>query len=71
MDSRSDLTLSISNLLDEFGSTESPLVALLINGGLAASGAAVAIATDGWVAYLGIVWALINLFGIIKWVIQG
>ncbi len=64
----SNLTLSISNLIDEFGTTESPLVALLINTALAAVGVAAAIVADGWVAYLGIVWAIINLSGIVKWV---
>lgn len=70
MFSLSDLTLSISNLWEEFGQTDSPLIGLLVNGGLAATGVAIALAADGWVTYLGVVWAIINLSGIIKWVFQ-
>lgn len=68
--SLSDLQLSISNLWDEFGSTDKIGLALVINGGLAAIGLVVYLAFDGVVAAVGLLWMLINLWGIVKWVFR-
>lgn len=66
----SDLQLAISNLWDEFGSTDNIGLALVINGGLAAIGVIAWLALDGVAAYAGLVWAIINLSGILKWVFR-
>lgn len=65
-----DLKLSIGNLLDEFGSTEHLLLGLAINAGLAFVGILVWAAADGWLAFAGAFWALLNGLGIFKWVFQ-
>lgn len=65
-----DLQLSITNLWDEFGSTDSPLFGLVVNGGLAMLGVVVWWATTGWVSFSAGVWAILNLLGIISWVFR-
>lgn len=51
-------------------SVTKPLAGLFINLGLAGFGAIAYAAFTGWPAYLGLVWAAINLAGIIKWVFE-
>lgn len=63
-----NLRLSITNLWDMFGNTESILIGLLINLSLAATGVAIALLFDGVVAFLGGVWAILNVIGVVKWV---
>lgn len=62
---------SVTNLWDEFGHTEHLGLALVVNCGLAALGALVWWRTSGIVAFVGFVWMLINLLGVVKWVIEG
>jgi len=65
----SNLKLSISNLWDKLGSTDTPLVGLAINLSLAATGVAVALLfSNPVVSTVGAAWAILNLFGPIKWV---
>ena len=62
------LTTSVSNLWDEFGGTDNPLLGLGINLALALVGVGIWYVTTGWASYAGAVWAIINLSGIIAWV---
>lgn len=64
----SNLKISLSNLLNELGSTEKIGLALVINSGLASIGLVVYLLTDGWVSFVGLVWVIINLWGIVQWV---
>lgn len=61
---------SISNLWEEFGSTDSPLFGLVVNGGLASIGVVVAVSTTGVIQFIAGVWAILNLLGIIAWVLR-
>jgi len=64
-----NLRLSISNLWDRLGETNTPLVGLAVNLSLAATGVGVALVfTDPVVSTVGAAWAILNLSGIIKWV---
>lgn len=67
--SRDDLRLSLENLIEEFGSTDNPLLGLVINLGLAAIGAVVYFQFSGIIAIVGLLWAIINVWGVVKWVI--
>lgn len=61
---------SVSNLFDSFGEA-SVGVGLLVSIGLAAPGLFVWLQFDGVVAIVGLLWAIINLLGPVKWVIEG
>lgn len=65
-----NLKLSIGNLFEQFGSTNSIGLAFVINGGLAAIGLVVFIGLDGPARWLGLAWAIINLGGILQWVVN-
>lgn len=69
--SLSDLRLSLENLIEDFGSTENPLLGLVINLGLAAIGVVVYLELSGIIAIAGLMWAIINVLGVVKWVIGG
>jgi len=60
---------SISNLWQEFGSTENLIYGAVINGLIAAFGILLYMAMDGWVAVVGAVLAAIHVFAIIDGVI--
>lgn len=68
---RERLVYSITNLVDDFGQTTNPLVGVAVNVGLALPGLVGAYALDGWMAGVALTWAIINLAGILKWVIEG
>lgn len=59
---------SIGNLWDEFGSTDAPLLGLVVNLGLAAIGVLVYSQASGAVAFVGAAWAILNVLGVVKWV---
>jgi len=63
------LQYSISNLWDEFGNVDSVGVGLVVNLGLALIGVVIYWQTTGLVAVAGAIWAILNLLGIIKWVL--
>lgn len=65
-----DLQLSISNLWSEFGTTENILAGLAINIGLALVGVAVWYTSSGWISFAGAVWAILNVLGIVSWVMN-
>ena len=65
-----DLRLSTGYLIDKFARTDNIGLALVINGGLAAIGLVVYLAFDGLLGAAGLVWAIINLLGIVKWVFR-
>lgn len=67
--SLSDLRISLKNLHEDFGSTENPLLGLVINLGLASIGVVIYLEVGGIGAIAGLVWAIINLIGVVKWVI--
>ena len=67
----SDLRLSVENLIEMYARTDSPLFGLVVNLGLAAIGAVIYVAFDGWLEIAGLAWAAINLLGIVKWVVEG
>lgn len=60
----------LRTLLEEYGTADSPLAGLLINGGLAGFGLAIWYATSGLVAGAGLAWALVHLLAILKWVVE-
>jgi len=63
------LELSISNLWEQFGSTDSYIAGLLVNITLAATGVAIMLLFDSLIlSTAGAGWAIFNLIGIIKWV---
>jgi hypothetical protein len=65
----SSLRLSLSNLIDEFGQTDSPIFGLVVNLGLAAPGIAVALlASNPIFQLLGAAWAIFNIYPILSWV---
>jgi len=65
----SSLRLSLSNLIDEFGQTDSPIFGLVVNLGLAAPGIAVALlASNPMFQALGVAWAIFNIYPIVSWV---
>jgi len=69
--SLSDLRLSLENLYDDFGSTDNPLLGLVINLGLASIGVVAYLELGGVAAIAGLLWAIINVLGVVKWVIGG
>jgi len=69
--SKSDLRVSLENLYEDFGSTDNPLLGLVINLGLAAIGVIVYLELGGVVAIAGLLWAIINVLGVVQWVIGG
>jgi hypothetical protein len=62
------LRYSIQNLWSDFGNTDSVSLGLVINLGLAAIGVLIYAFGSGWVAFVGAVWAILNVLGIVKWV---
>ncbi len=69
MMSKDDLRISLENLLHDFGSTDNPLLGLVINLGLASIGVVAYLELGGVAAIVGLVWAIINVLGVVKWVI--
>lgn len=69
-DSRIDrIKYSITNLWDEFGTTDSPLFGAVWNVSMALVGFIVMVYTDGLVALAGVSWAILHLLAIFKWVV--
>lgn len=64
---RSGLRAYYDNMLERFGTTESALAGVLINGGLAGFGFVAWYLVDGWLGGVGLAWALLNLAAIVKW----
>ena len=65
----SDLETSVSNLMAE--AKTSPKLGVLVNLGLALPGIVLALAVNELaLQFIGVVWATINLGGIVKWVFQ-
>lgn len=62
------LRYSVQNLWSDFGNTDSVGLGLVINLGLAAVGVLIYAFGSGWVAFVGAVWAILNVLGIVKWV---
>lgn len=65
----SDLKFSIQTLWERFGNVDSMVVGTIINLLLASLGILVFVATTGWLSYLGVVWAIMNLLPIVQWVL--
>lgn len=65
-----NLRVSITNLWDEFGRADSPIVGFGLNTLLALVGVSVYLAFTGWVSYVGGVWAILHVLSIIKWVFK-
>lgn len=65
----SDLRVSLENLIHDFGSTDNPFLGLVINLGLASIGVVVYLEFGGLAAIVGLMWAIINVLGVVKWVI--
>jgi len=61
---------SVSNLLDEFGHTDSLGFGAVVNTAMVLLGAGVYWGLSGWVSYVGAVWALIHVVAIVKGVIE-
>lgn len=66
-----NLRLSVLNLWDEFGKADDPRVGVVVNCLAAAAGVALWSVSTGWVSYVGVVWALLNIFPVVEWVIRG
>lgn len=64
------LKYSITNLWDEFGRADSPLIGFLVNGLMIALGIGVYVALSGLAAYVGAVFAILNGLAILKWVLK-
>lgn len=65
-----ELKISVRQLIKEFGHTDNLLVGVLVSIALALPGVAVWFFLSGWVAWVGAVWALLNLLPIIQAVLQ-
>lgn len=65
---RGRLRYSVGNLFENFGSTSSPMLGLVVNLGLAAIGLLVYWQTTGIVAFVAGVWAILNALGVVQWV---
>jgi hypothetical protein len=64
-----NLKLSISNLWDKLGNTDSPGFGLLINLSLAATGVAIVLlVSNPIISLIGAAWAILNLLGVLSWV---
>jgi len=64
------LVYSITNLWDDFGSTDRPLLGLVINLGVAAIGVVVYLSTSGLVAYAGAFIAILSVLAVIRWMVS-
>jgi len=63
------LRYSITNLWDDLGSADDPKVGLFVSVLLALVGVFIYVNFSGWVGFAGVVWAILNLLGPIKWVL--
>lgn len=66
-----NLKISVSNLIDEFGQADNPLIGLAVNGLCAAIGVGVWWYFEGAIAFLGVVFAALCLAPVVAWVIHG
>lgn len=66
----SGLQRSLSNLISQFGQTDSVAFGLTVNTGTALIGLVVWYYTSGVVAALALAWAVLNLLAIVRWVIE-
>jgi len=64
------LRYSISNLLDDFGHTDSLGFGTVINSSMVLAGVGVYVGLSGWLSYVGAVWALVHVVAIVKGVIE-
>lgn len=60
------LTYSIGNLWEDFGQSDSLLLATAVNVALGALGLAVYLVADGIVAFAGAVWAILHALAIVR-----
>lgn len=60
------LTYAIRNLWEDFGQSDSLLLATAVNVALGALGLAVYLVVDGVVAFVGAVWAILHALAIIR-----
>lgn len=65
-----DLRVAVGNLIHDFGGTERLWLALSINVSLGLIGLAVWWAAEGWISYLGFVWALLHGIAIARWAVR-
>lgn len=64
-----NLKLSISNLWDEFGATDRPVLGVVINLSLAIVGLiAFELVSNPWLEVIAMAWIALNMWGIISWV---
>jgi len=66
------LKYSVSNLWDEFGHTSSIGLGFVINSSMVALGILVfVLSSNQWASYAGVVWAIINGYPLLQWVLNG
>jgi len=63
------LKYSINNLWEDFGNVDSIGLGIVINLGLAAIGVIGYVWLSGLVAYVALVWAILNVLPILQWVL--
>lgn len=64
------LQYSITNLWDQFGNVDSIQLGIVINVGVGLLGLLLYALTDGWLAVAGIAWFVLNVFPVLRWVMQ-
>jgi hypothetical protein len=63
------LKFAITNLWDRFGQQDQIGVALAINMLFTVFGILVYIWAEGWIAFIGAVWAILHVIAVVKWFI--
>lgn len=58
---------SIGNLWDDYGRTDKLGVGIVFNLGMMTAGLLLYLLVDGWLAFVGVVWALLHVYPFIKW----
>jgi len=62
---------AIGNLWDDFGSTSNIGLGFVINSSMVALGVLIAVlASNQWLSYAGVVWAIINGYPLLQWVMH-
>lgn len=70
MSKLANLRQAARNLVHDFGSTQHWLLGMTVNIAGTLLGIGVWYAADGWLGFLGAVWAILHILAIGKWVVN-